>query len=115
MGGGRIRSALRLAPAFGFLACPAASGDTIITGGNVINQTWTAAGSPYVVQGDIIVPSGAFLTIEAGTLVQFASTDAQASGIDPARIELTVKGAFTVNGTAADPVIFQAKAGTAPA
>ena len=49
MGGRRIRSALRLVAALGFLVCAAAaSGDTIIPGGNVINQTWTPAGSPYI-------------------------------------------------------------------
>src|SRR6185369_9755424 len=47
-------------------AASAAHANTIETGGNVINETWTPAGSPYIVQGDITVPSGAFLTIEAG-------------------------------------------------
>lgn len=39
--------------ALGFLlAIPTlAAGDTIIAGGNLINQTWTLAGSPYIVQG----------------------------------------------------------------
>jgi len=55
------------------MAAAAAHAATIKTGGNVVNETWTPAGSPYVIQGDITVPSGAFLTIEAGTVVQFAS------------------------------------------
>src|SRR3954470_16944881 len=84
----------------------AAHADTIETGGNVANETWTPAGSPYIVQGDITVPAGASLTIEAGTVVQFASGDTQASGQDPTRTELTVRGTLMVNGTAAQPVQF---------
>ena len=81
------------------LALPsAAEAQTIISGGNIINRTWTTAGSPYVVQGDITVPAGAFLTIEAGVDVQFASTDSQITGLDPSRVELTVNGTLTVNG-----------------
>ena len=38
-------------------AAPARA-DTTIAGGNIINQTWTAAGSPYLVAGDIVVPAG---------------------------------------------------------
>ncbi len=89
-----------------------ASRATIIAGGNIINQTWTPAGSPYIVQGDITVPAGAFLNISAGTIVQFASSDAQASGVDTARVELIIKGTLTVSGTAASPVSFQAQSGT---
>jgi len=86
---------------------------TTIAGGNVINQTWSPAGSPYVIQGDIVVPVGASLTIQAGTVVQFASSDGQAAGLDATRIELTVNGALTVSGTATSPVTFQAQSGTA--
>lgn len=88
------------------MATTAAHADTIKTGGNVVNETWTPDGSPYIVQGDITVPAGAFLTIEAGTVVQFASGDTQASGQDATRTELTVRGTLTVNGTAAQPVQF---------
>jgi MYXO-CTERM domain-containing protein len=82
----------------------AARADTIKVGGNVINETWTPAGSPYVVQGDLTVPAGAFLTIQAGTVVRFAATDSQMAGQDPQLVELTVRGVLSVNGTAAQPV-----------
>ncbi len=82
-----------------------AAADTIIAGGNVINQTWTLAGSPYVLQGDVSIPAGAFLTIEAGVVVQATSnSDSQASGLDTSRVELTVHGTLTVAGTAGNPV-----------
>ncbi|MEO5728365.1 MAG: hypothetical protein ABI134_26500, partial [Byssovorax sp.] len=97
---------------FALLLCPSLARATTIAGGNIINQTWTPAGSPYIIQGDITVPSGAFLTVNAGTVVQFASTDGQAGGVDTARIELTVKGSLTVNGTTASPAVFQGQSGT---
>jgi nitrous oxidase accessory protein NosD len=87
---------------------------TTITRGNVINQTWTPAGNPYIVQGDITIPTGAFLTIQAGTIVQFASSDGQAAGLDASRVERTVRGTLTVNGTASSPVTFQAQSGNSP-
>ena len=31
---------------------------TTIPGGNIINQTWTPAGNPYLIQGDVTVPAG---------------------------------------------------------
>ena len=96
----RLFLALVLAAA---TATPALA-DTIISGGNLINQTWTAANSPYVVQGDITVPAGSTLTIEAGTLVRFAESDAQAGGVAPNRVEIVVVGKLIVAGTAAQPV-----------
>lgn len=77
---------------------------TTIVGGNIINQTWTPAGSPYLIQGDITVPAGVFLTIQAGTQVQFANTDGQSAGLDSVRVEFTVVGTLNINGTAASPV-----------
>ncbi len=93
------------------MVSPLARADTIIPGGNIINQTWTTAGSPYIVQGDIAVPAGAFLTIQPGVTVLVATSDALAAGFDSARVEINVKGTLTVAGTPASPVTFQAQTG----
>ncbi len=88
------------------LAPRRAEAQTTIVGGNIINQTWSPAGSPYIIQGDVTVPAGAYLTINAGTVVQFASTDMQAAGLNTTRVELTVNGTLTVAGAAGNPVTF---------
>ncbi len=92
------------------LGARGAAADTIKMGGNVINETWTPAGSPYILQGDITVPVGSTLTIQAGTTVRAANSDSQAAGFDNARVELTVKGTLDVQGTAAMPVVFNGQA-----
>jgi len=97
------------------LAFPAgARAVTVIAGGNVINQTWTPAGSPYLLQGDVTVPAGAFLSIQPGVVVQAAAGDAQGSGRDAARVELTVLGTLTAAGTAGSPITFQSAAPGTP-
>jgi len=47
-----------------------AGADTIIPGGNV-SGTWAASGSPFLIQGEITVPSGQTLNIEPGVQVIF--------------------------------------------
>ncbi len=89
-----------------------AAGQTTLPGGQILNETWTQAGSPYIVQGDLIVPVGSFLHIEAGVDVQIAGTDMQSSLPDTARVAISVLGALQVNGTALEPVRFHAQAGT---
>jgi hypothetical protein len=89
--------------------------DTLLAGGNVINQTWTLAGSPYIVQGDLTIPTGAFLTIHAGVQVLFTATDNLGAGLNPGKVEINVNGTLTVQGTPASQVLFQAQTGTAAA
>ena len=80
---------------------------TPIAGGNVTTQTWTLAGSPYVLSGDVVVPAGATLTIEAGVEVQSGTTDGQGGGLDSGEVEFTINGSLEVQGTEAEPVVFR--------
>lgn len=67
---------------------------TIIAAGDV-SGTWTKAGSPYRVQGEISIPDGETLTIEPGTTVQF---------VDFA--PLRVRGRILAQGSEAEPIRF---------
>lgn len=60
------------------------------------NQTWTAAGSPYVLNGNITVSSAAKLTIEPGVVVKFNGS---------LRV-ITINGGLEAIGTGASPVVF---------
>ena len=53
-----------------FLAATAYA--TVVPGGSLGDTTWSLAGSPYVVQGDVTVLAGATLTIDPGVEVRFA-------------------------------------------
>lgn len=110
----RLPRALAIAAALltALLGTGTAIAATTIPGGNVINQTWTPAGSPYIVEGDAIVPAGASLTIQAGTTVLLKSTDAQGGGANTTKVELIINGTLTVAGTSANPVTFQSETGT---
>src|SRR5688500_4968134 len=93
---------------FSFFSTPMlASAQTPIVGGTIINQTRPSAGSPYSVQGDITIPAGAFLRIQPGVVVRFATSDSQVAGVDTSRIEVTVDGELTIAGSSASPVTLQ--------
>ena len=89
---------------------------TVINGGTLAgNTTWNPAGSPYLLTGDVTVPLGSVLTIDAGTEVRFTPlSDDLSSGEDNNRIELRVEGRLEVKGTATDSVFFKSN-GQVPA
>ncbi len=60
-----------LAMAVVLCACGAAWGDTVISGNITADETWTVAGSPYIVTNLALVKFGHSLTIEPGVTVRF--------------------------------------------
>jgi len=70
-----------------------------LSGTLLANETWTGPGT-IVLQGDVVVPVGTTLTIDAGTTVhaQYLS-DSTYGGLDPSRIEIIVEGVMQSNGT----------------
>ncbi len=94
----------------GFFIGSNALADTNVSGTISTNATWTFAGSPYIVTGDVSVGSASsprpVLTIEPGVTVKFNSTKKLAIGWSGADGELQAVG------TAAAPIAFTANTAT---
>ena len=86
-----MRSTLKTIPLLVVLFQLALS-QTFVPPGNV-SGTWTLSGSPYLVQGDITVPSDSTLTIDPGVALVFQGHYA-----------LYVQGRLLAIGTATDPI-----------
>ncbi|MBN1338976.1 MAG: PKD domain-containing protein [Bacteroidales bacterium] len=71
-----------------------AKGQTVISGGPVYGS-WTAAGSPYKIYGDVEIPQDSLLIIEAGVDVEIFT-----------ELEFLVKGSLIAAGSDPDPVSF---------
>ena len=69
---------------------------TTISGIITTDTTWTAAGSPYLLEDHVTVNTGVTLTIEPGVVLQQTGTTHT----------LTIKGHMEAIGTEAAPIIF---------
>ena len=69
---------------------------TTISAGNV-SGTWTFAGSPYLIQGAIMIPNDSILTIEPGVTVNFQGS-----------YKLYIQGRVLAIGAVADTITFTA-------
>lgn len=63
-----------------------------------VSGTWTKAASPYIINGDLIVPPGQHLTLEPGVTVLFTGY-----------YKLTVNGSLLARGTSADSIVIDRK------
>lgn len=70
-----------------------------ISAGNV-SGTWTKAGSPYKIQGEIKVPKGSTLVLQPGTVVEFQDT-----------FGLRVEGVLKAEGKRGDSIYFKPRTG----
>ncbi len=87
---------------------PVALGDTNVSGNIGADTTWTLAGSPYILTGNVTVggPAAPTLTIEAGVVVK-------GNGSSQILVNFYDKGALVANGTEAAPILFTANGSTA--
>ncbi|MDB5814602.1 MAG: Fibronectin type domain protein [Rhodocyclales bacterium] len=79
---------------FGFCFSPPACADTAVSGVISADTHWTLAGSPFVINGDVVIQSGAVVTIDAGVIV-YMGANANVS---------VISGGVKATGTQASPV-----------
>jgi len=73
-----------------------AGGQTNVSGTLTVNTTWTSAGNPYYVVGNVGVPQGITLTIQPGVIINFNT---------PYQI-IVKEGMLVANGDSANPIAF---------
>lgn len=68
---------------------------TEIAGGSILTSTWTAAGSPYNINGDITIPDANTLTLEPGVIINVTDT-----------FFIRIEGTLIATGTLNDTILF---------
>lgn len=84
-----------LLAAFFFSSVNLLVGQTTVSGGIYTNTTWSLAGSPYIVTGNIVVFDNVTLTVDPGVVVKFND------GID-----MEIRGTLSAIGTLTDTIVF---------
>jgi parallel beta-helix repeat protein len=81
------------------------------TGTISTNETWTAAGNPHIVTGNITISSASLpiLTIEPGVIVKFDAATTMTVGHSSSS---AFAGGLMAVGTEADPIVFTSNVGT---
>ncbi|MDE2724819.1 MAG: hypothetical protein OXI59_15715, partial [Gemmatimonadota bacterium] len=77
--------------------------------GHTVPKTTTWSGEIYLI-GDVVIPSGVTVTIQAGTVINFRpDTDVYEAGLDTIRSEIVIQkgGSLVANGTVQNPIIFR--------
>lgn len=80
---------------FNFMVWQNINAQTYVSGTIAENTTWTLAGSPYIVTGNITVNNGVTLTIEPGVEVKF-------DGV----YSFNIYGSIVADGTSSNKIIF---------
>lgn len=73
---------------------------TILSGTLNSDTTWSLAGSPYVIQDDLLIPHGVTLRIEKGVLVEMEANQ-----------HFRILGTLLINGSEAQPITFRGRNG----
>ena len=91
---------LLYAAAISFFFSSIAVGQTNVSGTLTVNTTWTSAGNPYYVVGNVGVPQGITLTILPGVIINF-NTQYQI---------IVNEGMLVANGDSNNPIVFNGNA-----
>ncbi len=83
--------------------------ETIIADKQQVSGTWNTKGSPYIIQGEAIVPEGKTLTIKPGVEVKFKTSENEEFEFGEESFDagfLRVNGKIVAKGKEGKPIVF---------